>query len=298
VSEKYEFMDTTLTETDNPFTVVLMCRSLAVSKSGFYNWVSRPTSATATRRAQLRVLITAAFVASDEAAGYRRVHAALNRQGVQVGPELVRHLMRSMGLQPCQPRPWRHSLTQGDPAAPQIPDLVARDFTSTAPGTKMVGDITYIPTWEGWVYLATVIDCYSKKIIGYAMDDNYRTPLISTAIGRAARNQPLTAEAIFHTDRGSNYTSAEFHTTLTELGLRHSVGRTGVCWDNAMAESFFAALKNELVHRTVYPTRAHAMRNIAEWIDGRYNSRRLHSGIGYRTPNEAHNSYNNDRSAA
>jgi putative transposase len=219
VSEKYEFMDTTLTETDNPFTVVLMCRSLAVSKSGFYNWVSRPTSATATRRAQLQVLITAEFVASDEAAGYRRVHAALNRQGVQVGSELVRHLMRNMGLQPCQPRPWRHSLTQGDPAAPPIPDLVARDFTATAPGVKMVGDITYIPTWEGWVYLATVIDCYSKKIIGYAMDDNYRTPLISTALRRAARDEPLTAEAIFHTDRGSNYTSAEFHTTLTGLGL-------------------------------------------------------------------------------
>ncbi len=122
--------------------------------------------------------------------------------------------------------------------------------------------------------------------------------LISTAIRRTARNQPLTFDAIFHTDRGSNYTSAEFHTTLAGLGLRHSVGRTGVCWDNAMAESFVAALKNELVHRTVYPTRAHAMRDIAEWIDGRYNSRRLHSGIGYRTPNEAHNSYNNDRSAA
>lgn len=167
-------------------------------------------------------------------------------------------------------------------AAP-IPDLVARDFTATAPGTKLVGDITYIPTWEGWVYLATVLDCYSKKVVGYAMDDHYRTPLISAAIGNAAAHTALTPQAIFHTDRGSNYTSHEFHRTLADHDLRHSVGRTGICYDNAMAESFFAALKNELVHRTVYPTRAHAIRDIAQYIDHRYNSRRLHSGLGANT---------------
>ncbi len=298
MSEKYEFIDATLTETNNPFTVVLMCRSLTVSKSGFYDWCSRPTSATAARREDLKALIAAEFVASDEAAGYRRIQRELARSGVQVGPELVRHLMSEMGLKTCQPRPWRHNLTESDPSAAPIPDLVCRDFTAAAPGTKMVGDITYIPTWEGWVYLATVIDCYSKKVIGYAMDDHYRTPLISKAINCAARSHPFVNGAIFHTDRGSNYTSAEFHATLAALEVRHSVGRTGVCWDNAMAESFFAALKNELVHRTVYPTRAHAIRDIAEWIDGRYNSRRLHSGIDYRTPNEVHNSYRNAQSAA
>jgi len=265
---------------------------------GFYDWRARPQSATARRRNELKVLIAAEFADSDEASGYRRVHASLARRGVVVGQELVRFLMRELGLQPCQPRPWRHNLTEGDPDAASIPDLVPRDFTAHAPGQKMVGAITYVPTWQGWVYLATVIDCYSKKIIGYAMDDHYRTPLISDAIRRAAAASVLQERAIFHSDRGSNYTSQEFHYTLASLGLRHSVGRTGVCYDNAMAEPFFAALKNELVHRTAYPTRNHAMRDIARYIDGRYNSRRLHSGLGYQTPNEVHNAYNDHRSAA
>ncbi len=169
-------------------------------------------SATARRRNELKVLIATEFADSDEASGYRRVHAALARRGVVVGQELVRFLMRDLGLQPCQPRPWRHNLTEGDPDAASIPDLVRRDFTASAPGQKMVGDITYVPTWQGWVYLATVIDCYSKKIIGYAMDDHYRTPLISEAIRRAASASVLQERAIFHTDRGSNYTSQEFTT--------------------------------------------------------------------------------------
>jgi len=160
----------------------------------------------------------------------------------------------------------------------------------TRPGRKLVGDITYIPTWEGWVFLATVIDCYSKKVIAHAMDDHYRTSLITTAIRRAAATG-LADQAIFHTDRGSNYTSHEFHTALVDLGLRHSVGRTAVCYDNAMAESFFAALKNERVHRTVYPTQAHAIRDITTYIDSWYNSERLHSGLGYQTPTETHAGY-------
>jgi len=191
---------------------------------------------------------------------------------------------------PCQPRPSRLGLTRADAAAGPIPDLVGRDFTADAPGRKLVGDITYIPTWEGWVFLATVIDCYSKKVIAHAMDDHYRTSLITTAIRRAAATG-LADQAIFHTDRGSNYTSHEFHTALVDLGLRHSTGRTAVCYDNAMAESFFAALKNERVHRTVYPTRAHAIRDITTYIDSWYNSERLHSGLGYQTPSETHAGY-------
>ena len=119
----------------------------------------------------------------------------------------------------------------------------------------MVGDITYIPTWEGWVYLATVIDCATRKVAGWAMDDNYRTPLITSAIEMAARNLDLPADAVFHSDRGSNYTSAEFAAVLEGLGIRQSVGRTGICYDNALAESFNAALKVERVYRTAYPTR-------------------------------------------
>ncbi len=198
----------------------------------------------------------------------------------------------------CQPRPFRLSLTAQDANQPAIASLVQRDVTATAPGIKMVGDITYIPTWEGWVYLATVIDCYSKKVVAHAMDDNYKTPLITTAIRRAARNEHLAPGAIFHTDRGSNYTSYEFGTVLKNLDLRRSMGRTGICHDNAMAESFFAALKNELVNRTVYPTRRAAMRDIARCIETRYNPRRLHSAIGYRPPNEVHDGHLSGQQAA
>lgn len=275
-----------------------MCSWLGVSSSGYYEWRRRPQSATAARRERLKALIIVIFDDSDETYGHRRLHAELARQGECCSVELVRALVRELGLVPCQPRPWRHSLTEADPGAGAIPDLVARDFTATAPGQKMVGDITYIPTWEGWVFLATVIDCYTKAVIGWAMDDNYRTPLVSAAIRMAARNHDLKPGAIFHSDRGSNYTSAEFAATLRDLNIRQSVGRTGICYDNAMAESFFAALKNERVHRTQYPTRRHAINDVARYIELRYNSKRLHSALAYKTPNEVHDEYLNRQLAA
>jgi putative transposase len=252
------------------YPVVRMCGWSEVSTSGYYEWRARPASATASRRARLKLLIARAFEDSDGTYGYRRVHADLAEWGVPCGPELVRALMRELGLEPCQPRPWRHCLTEQDGQAGPIPDLVNRDFTADAPGQKMVGDITYVPTWEGWVYLATVIDCHTKAVIGWAMDDNYKTPLIEAAIEMAARNHRLAENAIFHSDRGSNYTSSQFAKTLTKLKLRQSVGRTGICYDNAMAESFFAALKNERVHRSQYPTREHARRDVARYIEFRY----------------------------
>lgn len=148
------------------------------------------------------------------------------------------------------------------------------------------------------MYLATVIDCYSKMVIGYAIGDHYRTPLITTALHRAASRHRVHPGAIFHSDRGSNYTSAEFAATITELGMRQSVGRTGICYDNAMAESFFAALKNERVSRTVYPTREHARRDITRYIEHWYNPRRLHSSLDYKTPQEVHNGWLNTQVAA
>jgi transposase InsO family protein len=274
-------------------SIVKMCAWLEVSRSGFYEWRDRPLSATAERRAELKVYIVTSFEDSDGTYGYRRVHADLAGWGVACGPELVRALMRELGLEPCQPRPWRHCLTAQDGQALPLPDLVNRDFTADAPGHKMVGDITYIPTWEGWVYLATVIDCYTKAVIGWAMADHYKTPLIVAAITMAARNHQLAKDAIFHSDRGSNYTSAQFATTLRQLGLRQSVGRTGICYDNSMAESFFAALKNERVYRTQYPTRDRARRDIARYIELRYNVKRRHSGLGYRTPQQVYDEYLN-----
>lgn len=301
MSARYEFIDAEKASTDEygalRYPIVKMCEWLEVSTSGFYEWVSRPMSATARRREYLKLLIGKAFHDSDETYGYRRLHAQLARWGEACGEELVRALARQLGLVACQPRPWRHSLTESGPSAP-LPDLVERDFRADAPGTKMVGDITYVPTWEGWLFLATVIDCHTKAVIGWAMDDNYRTPLISAAIDMAARHHVLASKAVFHSDRGSNYTSSEFAATLQRHDLRQSVGRTGICYDNAMAESFFAALKNERVHRTVYPTREHARKDVTHYIEMRYNTKRLHSGLGYMTPQEVHDEYLNRHSAA
>ena len=263
-----------------------MCKWLEVSRSGFYDWKSRPESETARRRELLKIKVGAMFAANNGEYGYRRLHAALLRGGERCSPELVRRLMRELGLVPCQPRPWRYSLTEQDGLAGDIPDLVRRDFTAEEPGRKMVGDITYIPTWQGWLYLATVIDCATRKIVGWAMDDNYKTPLIISAVEMAARNLDLPDGAVFHSDRGSNYTSGTFAAALRRLDIHQSVGRTGICYDNALSESVNASLKVELVHRTVYPTLRHARKDIARWIELRYNKTRLHSGLGYRTPQE------------
>jgi putative transposase len=305
VSDTFEFIDaqyaaaSSSTSNIGPVPpITKMCVWLEVSRSGFYEWRTRPTSATAARRDQLKELIVTSFEASDGTYGYRRIHADLADWGMHCGLELVRALVRELGLQPCQPRPWRQALTVQDAAAGPIPDLVRRDFTADAPGRKLVGDITYIPTWEGWLYLATVIDCHTKAVIGWAMDDNYKTPLINAAIGMAARNYQLAPDAIFHSDRGSNYTSDEYGATLRSLGIRRSVGRTGICYDNALSESFFGTLKNERVHRTSYPTREHARRDITRYIELRYNTRRRHSALGYRTPQQTYDEYINRQAAA
>jgi putative transposase len=301
VSDKYKFIGAQYAEAPasgaNAPTITCMCKWLGVSKSGFYEWRSRPDSATVKRREKLKLLITKAFEDSGGTYGYRRIWWQLARWGVPAGPELVRTLMRELGLVACQPRPWRPATTVQGQAGP-IPDLMNRDFTAAGPGAKMVGDITYIRTWEGWVFLASVIDCATRKVIGWAMDDNYRTPLIIPAIEMAARNLDLPEDAIFHSDRGSNYTSAQFADALERLGIRQSVGRTGICFDNSLAESFNAALKVERVHRTVCPTRKRAMEDIAQYIELRYNQTRLHSALGYRTPQEALTEYLNRQLAA
>ncbi len=242
------------------------------------------------------MLIKKAFKMSDSTYGHRRIHAQLHRWGRTAGLELVRRLMRELALEPCQPKPKRFGLTRA--AAGLVPDLVGRDFTAEAPGQKLVGDITYIPTGEGWLYLATVIDCCTKEVIGYAMDDHYRTPLISRAIRNAARNRKLSKGAIFHSDHGSNYMSDEFRETLNSLQLRRSAGRTGICFDNAMAESFFGALKNELVSRVTYLTREAARQDITRYIEFWYNHKRLHSAVGYRPPCEIHAEHQKLRIAA
>ncbi len=220
--------------------------------------------------------------------GYRRIHADLVAAGVPCSPELVRRIMRDEGLVPCRPRPFR-ATTESDPDSPDhIADLVQRGFTATRVGQKYVGDITYIHTWQGFIYLATVIDCHSKKVAGWAIADHMRTELVEDALKMVAVTQGISPGAVFHSDRGSVYTSASFRALVGRLGMKSSMGRTGVCWDNAAAESFFAALKNELVYRTVYPTKKHAEQDVIAYIEGFYNSKRRHSALNYQIPDDVH----------
>jgi putative transposase len=300
VREKYAFIAAQYADHapdgDAP-TLAQMLGWLDVSKSGFYEWDGRPPSDTQARREELKLKIKALFEEFDGTYGYRRIHAELVRAGEQVGDELVRKLMRELNLVAVQPKPYKRTTIPGEPAGP-VADLVARDFTAERPGAKLVGDITYIPTWEGWVFLATVIDCFNKEVIGYAMAEHMRTELITDALEMAARNHNLEPGCIMHSDRGTQYTSAEYSAKLEELGFRQSLGRTGICWDNALAESFFASLKNERVHHMVYPTRKTANEDIARYIELFYNRRRIHSALGYRTPHEVRTEYMNSQLAA
>jgi putative transposase len=290
VSERYAFIDAEKATRNGDGTpryqVRQMCAWLEVSTSGYHDWVKRLPSATELWRDELGLIIEQLHAASDQVYGYRRIHADLARMGRHCHEDTVLSIMRERGLEGCQPRAKRRCTTKQAAEVADIPDLVGRDFSSDTAGAKLVGDITYVPTAEGWLYVALVIDCHSRAIIGWAMGDNYKTPLIAAAVRMAARRVAIPSNAIFHSDRGSNYTSDEYAKVLGELGLKRSVGRTGVCYDNALAESTNGALKVELVNRRHYPTRDVAYREIARWIELFYNQRRLHSTLGYKTPNE------------
>lgn len=294
MSAKYAF----IAGEEGNYSVRQMCAWAGVSRSGYYDWRDREPSATARWRAELGEIIEHVFVDSDRTYGHRRVHAALARMGRHCDPRTVRSIMAERGLVPCQPRP-RGPVTTVASDAGSTPDLLRRDFTATEPGVKLVGDITYVATWAGWVYLATVLDCFSKKVVGYAMAEHMRTELVTDALAMAARNGHIRAGVtVFHSDRGTQYTSQAFADYTKKLGVTRSVGRTGICYDNAWAESFNATLKVERVHRTVYPTREHAIRDIARYIELRYNQKRLHSGLGYRTPNEVEQAWYESHEAA
>ncbi len=294
MTAKYAFIESE----EGNYPIARMCEWAQVSRSGYYDWKNRPQSATAARRELLGAEVKFAFEHSDGTYGYRRIHAQLARWGTAVDPETVRAIMRELGLVACQPRPFRPVTTLAGDAG-RLPDLVGGDFTATRPGVKLVGDITYIRTWEGWLYLATVLDCFSKKVAGYAMADHMRTELVVDALRMAAVNVNLVADVtVFHSDRGVQYLSAEFAAAAQELRILRSVGRTGICYDNAWAESFNGTLKNERVHRTQYPTRERARKDITRYIELRYNQIRLHSALGYRTPNEVESEWLERNTAA
>jgi putative transposase len=227
------------------------------------------------------------FDASRQTSGCRRVAAQLNREGHECSVGLVADLMRELGLKAVQPRAYKRTTIPGEQPV-GAPDLLGRDFAAGGtPGARLVGDITYLKTGEGWLYLATVIDLATRMVVGWQLASHMRTSLVVDALQMGIDAGRITPDAIFHSDRGTQYTSREFAQFCTDNRVRTSVGRTGVCWDNAAAESFFAALKNEMYYRHTFATRARARFAVAEYIEVFYNRRRLHSTLGYRTPFEA-----------
>ena len=230
------------------YKIAWMCQLLGVPRSSFYAWRNRAETATAARRRELAGLVTAAFDRGRGAYGCRRVAAQLNRDGHPCSVGLVADLMREHGLRACQPRAFKRTTVPGEEPVTS-PDLIGRDFTAEVPGTRLVGDITYLKTGEGWLYLATVIDLATRMVTGWQLADHMRTSLVTDALQMAVTGGHVQPGAIFHSDRGTQYTSAELARFCQARTIRTSVGRTGICYDNAAAESFFAALKNEMYYR-------------------------------------------------
>ena len=263
-----------------------MCALLGVPRSTFYYWKNKAETPTEARRRALSVEIERVFADSRKTYGCRRVAAQLNREGVLCSVGLVADLMRELGLETVQPRAWKKTTVPGE-VAEEVADHLERAFTAEAPGQVTVGDITYLKTGEGWLYLATVIDLHTRMVIGWQMADHMRTSLVIEALAAAKEAGYLDEGAVFHSDRGTQYCAAAFAAWCKLNGVDRSMGRTGVCWDNAAAESFFASLKNECYHQRTFATRAEARLAVADYIEAFYNRRRLHSTLGYRTPAEA-----------
>lgn len=242
-----------------------MCRLLNVSPSGFYDWLGRGPSARDTANLALTETIRAIHKDSKDVYGSPRVHAELVAvHGMAVSPKRVAALMAAADLVGVHRRK-RRGLTKQDKKAPPAPDLVGRKFTAVMPGIKMVGDITCLPTRQGWLYLASVIDLCTRKMVGYAMAEHMRAELVVDAITMAAAHNQLAGGAIFHSDRGSQYTSTVFRGALTDLDLRASMGRVGSCFDNAVAESWFATLKTE-IGTSIWDTREQARTDVFAFI--------------------------------
>jgi transposase InsO family protein len=267
-------------------TVKRACELLEVSRAAYYAHRTAPRSPRQRADEELTEHIRQAHQASKGRYGAPRIHAELRRRGHRHGRKRIARLMRAAGLCGRTPRRWNKT-TVPDPAAAARADLIRRDFAvnAAAVNTRWCGDITYIPTWEGWLYLATVIDIASRRVVGFALAEHLRTELVADALVNAVAARDPAPGVVFHADRGCQYTSGDYATLADDLAVILSSGRTGQCWDNALAESFFASLKGECLDQQPWPTRAAARRATVEYIAW-YNGTRLHSALGYMTPDE------------
>jgi len=279
------------------FTITRMARLLEVSRSGFYAWLKREPSKRAIRAEEIEQKVSWFHGDSDGVSGSPKILADLRNDGEIISRKTVAKTMRKLGLVGICPKKWK-TTTIVDGADSYPADAVKRKWDTGALNQVWVGDITYLRTWEGWLYLATVIDAHSRRVIGWSIDDNMRTDLVEDALKMAITMRGQRPEkVIFHSDRGTQYASAQITRFATENGITRSMGLTGICYDNAMAESFFATLKTEFYYRRVWATKAKAKLEVGAWIEDRYNRRRRHASIGQITPVTFELQYSNQTAA-
>ncbi len=272
------------------FSVERMCQVLGVGRSGYYAWQARPPSLRAQANQALVEHIRREFRASRNTYGAPRLHIVLGRQQVPCGRHRVARLMRQAGLR-ARPRRKRHPLTtQRDPSVAPAPNRLNQDFTATAPNQKWVTDFTYIETAEGWLYLAVVLDLYSRRVIGWAMRETMDAALVETALNMALADRQPEAGLLHHSDQGSQYTAEAYLDCLRAAHSQLSMSRVGNCYDNAVVESFFATLKAECGTGS-FPSRAQARTAIFEYLEVWYNRQRLHSSLGYDSPVDFENKF-------
>jgi putative transposase len=265
------------------FPIATMARVLGVSKAGFYAWRDRPPSAHSLADAALLARVRTVHATSRQTYGAPRVHADLRHRGERHGRKRIARLMRSACLVGASHRHGGPTTTRRDHDARPAPDLVDRNFTASGPNQLWVADITYVPTAAGFLYLAIVLDAWSRKIVGWSMANHLRTELVLDALETAV-GQRRPRDVIHHSDQGSQYTSVSFGKRCGEAGVRPSMGSVGDAYDNAMAESFFSTLEAELLSRRRFTSQAEARMACFSYIEGWYNPMRLHSGLGYRSP--------------
>jgi putative transposase len=267
--------------------VRLMCRVLEVSPSGYYGWRSRPESARSAANRQLLEDVRRLHAGHHGRYGSPRVHAALRAEGRSASRGRVERLMRRYGIRALAGRRFRPCTTDSRHDLPIAPNLLKQEFSASVPNTVWLADITYLPTGEGWLYLAAVLDLATRKVVGWSMRDHMRTELTTAALMMAEQRQRPAAGLVCHSDRGSQYAAEAYRKQLAGMKAISSMSRTACCYDNAPMESFFHTLKVELVHQRRWATRDDARRDLFAYIEGYYNRQRIHSALGYITPEQA-----------
>ena len=271
------------------FPVAVLCDALEVSASGYYAWLDRPPSPRAQRHDQIQAAVQQVHAESHGIYGSHKIARELEER-----PELesacrntVAKAMRELGLKSRISRAFTPTTTQADPTKQPAPNQLAQDFTATAPNRKWVTDITYLPTAEGWVYLAVVLDLFSRKVVGWALSNSLATELVSAALRQAVETRrPTGQHLLHHSDRGCQYTSDAYQQTLRTLGIQCSMSRTGCCYDNAVMERFFWSLKHEWTNHEIFHNLEEARLSVFQYIETFYNSQRLHQTLGYLSPNQ------------